>query len=255
VKDLSAPLVYLQGGDTVILDVFKPFYDQGATVIDNHTMGLTAVVTGTVNNKVTGWYTLTYTATDSSGNITTAKRYVRVVDRMRPVITLKGSAVIHLKRFQAFVDPGVTITDNYYTQAQLEPLMVTTSTIVTHKEGLYEICYSVKDPSDNQSAEVCRLVSVDAADPNAIDNLSLEDMVNVYPNPNNGLFNIALTADGSNMSIEIYNAHGALVQVIDNGILQSKTYTVDLGTEAPGIYFVRIVSELGTVTKKVSYNK
>jgi hypothetical protein len=54
--------------------------DAGATVTDNSLEVLTLTVTGTVDTTTIGTYEITYSATDSSGNITLVVRFVNVVE-------------------------------------------------------------------------------------------------------------------------------------------------------------------------------
>lgn len=57
------------------------FTDPGATATDSVDGDLTSkiVETGSVNNATAGLYTLTYSATDSAGNIGTVSRVVTVI--------------------------------------------------------------------------------------------------------------------------------------------------------------------------------
>ena len=56
------------------------FTDPGATAIDDTDGDLTAniVVTGVVDTATAGLYTLTYTATDTAGNVGSVSRVVTV---------------------------------------------------------------------------------------------------------------------------------------------------------------------------------
>ena len=52
------------------------------------------VTTGTVDSDTVGEYTLTYTATDASGNAGTATRTVNVTDTVAPVFTSSSTFVV-----------------------------------------------------------------------------------------------------------------------------------------------------------------
>lgn len=252
VVDLTAPVITLLGGDTVILDVFTPYSEPGSVVSDNHTKGLTAVVTGTVNVNVTGDYPLTYTATDSSNNFSTVNRLVRVLDREKPVITLKGSNIVSIRRWSVYTDAGVIISDNYYSDSLLQTVKTFSSNVDANVEGLYQVCYNVTDPSNNKAVEVCRLVEVTGA--NSVGEISLEESVTIYPNPNNGVFNIGANTD-KKVKIDIYNAFGSLVKQLDHTAAISNIYVVDLSNDAAGIYFVRITSGNRSITKRIVYQR
>jgi hypothetical protein len=86
VVDNTAPVVTITSAtDTLAQDY--TWTDVGATV----DTGESVVVSGTVDTSIPGTYTITYTATDASGNIGTATRTVTVIAR---IITLNytGSA-------------------------------------------------------------------------------------------------------------------------------------------------------------------
>ena len=73
----------------------------------------------------------------------------------------------------------------------------------------------------------------------AVDNILLEDdAIILYPNPNNGAFEI--TGLLSDYTIEIVNAYGTTFQSIDN---QGSSATVDISSLPDSTYFVRIQNE------------
>ena len=79
VVDQTNPVITLNLGiDTITLD--NTWTDAGATVTDNSGEVLTLTVTGTVDTTTAGTYEITYSATDSSGNITSIVRYVNIVE-------------------------------------------------------------------------------------------------------------------------------------------------------------------------------
>ncbi|MCX8677704.1 MULTISPECIES: leucine-rich repeat protein [unclassified Apibacter] len=81
--------------------------------------------------------------------------------------------------------------------------------------------------------------------------LTTEPQINVYPNPNNGLFSINL-GNISEGSIEISNING--------GIIYSKKFNgineiyVDIQTQPSGIYIVNVISNQTVITKKIIKN-
>ena len=79
VIDETAPVLRLNSGiDTIILGT--EWIDAGVTIVDNSNEILTATVVSNVNIDMVGEYTVTYTATDSSGNTSTIVRYVNVIE-------------------------------------------------------------------------------------------------------------------------------------------------------------------------------
>lgn len=80
VKDTTAPVISLVGEERAIISFGSEYVDAGYTATDDADGDITAsvVVEGTVDTRVFGEYTLTYTAKDSSGNIATIQRIVVV---------------------------------------------------------------------------------------------------------------------------------------------------------------------------------
>lgn len=80
VTDRIAPELTLNGEESVIIFVGDSYEDAGCTALDNCDGDLTQLleVSSTVNLWWPGDYTVTYTATDSSGNTATATRSVTV---------------------------------------------------------------------------------------------------------------------------------------------------------------------------------
>jgi hypothetical protein len=75
--------------------------------------------------------------------------------------------------------------------------------------------------------------------------------VAIYPNPAVGSFNVALTESfGSEVSIVVMNMNGATVKSIstlNNGLVNIDTHDLN-----EGIYVVRVQSEGGLATQKIS---
>jgi hypothetical protein len=70
---------------------------------------------------------------------------------------------------------------------------------------------------------------------------SLEKEFQVYPNPTTGIFRV--NGDGI-IKVEVLNLAGNL-------IYEGKSSSIDITGQPEGIYYVRIISEKGMVTKKV----
>jgi len=79
VADQTAPVIELNlGVDTV--KVGTQWTDTGVSVSDNSLESITPVVSGIVDIYTASTYEITYSATDSSGNISTIIRYVTVIE-------------------------------------------------------------------------------------------------------------------------------------------------------------------------------
>jgi hypothetical protein len=88
VQDLVNPTITLNGAATVQHAAFTLYTDLGAVATDN--CSATLATTGVVNANIPATYTLTYTATDASGNSTTATRTIIVQDVIAPIVKTKN---------------------------------------------------------------------------------------------------------------------------------------------------------------------
>ena len=101
----------------------------------------TITVSGTVDTNTPGTYTITYTATDASGNVGTATRTVTVnPDTTAPVITVTSGTDA--------VAQGATWTDAGATADGGETVTVS-GTVDTNTVGIYTITYTATDPAGN----------------------------------------------------------------------------------------------------------
>lgn len=77
----------------------------------------------------------------------------------------------------------------------------------------------------------------------AIDGTALFD-IGLYPNPTNGVINLALPDSMNPLSISVFNVQGSLVT-------QSTTSTIDLSLLQTGMYFTKVITNKGSQTIKV----
>jgi hypothetical protein len=93
VVDTVSPVVTVTGDNPATVELGTAYSDAGATATD--ASGAVEVVTsGTVDINTVGAYTLTYTATDPSGNAGTATRTVNVTDTTAPVFTSSSTFTV-----------------------------------------------------------------------------------------------------------------------------------------------------------------
>lgn len=80
--DHEAPVITLKGDNPVIVEQGDPYVEPGATATDNIDGDLTdqIEISGDVDTSKIGTYTVTYTVSDSVGNVTTVERTVNVVE-------------------------------------------------------------------------------------------------------------------------------------------------------------------------------
>lgn len=109
VQDLVDPIVTLTGAPTVNVDCGDNYSDAGATANDACSGVLTPVVSGSVNTTAPGDYTITYTATDASGNDASVSRTVTVLNNCPAIIITPTTATsVTLEAGQGPVTFGIT---------------------------------------------------------------------------------------------------------------------------------------------------
>jgi len=92
--DTTPPVITLNGGDPMTVEAGTAFVDPGATAVDAFAGSVPVTTSGSVNTSALGTYTLTYSASDPSGNTATATRTVRVVDTRPPAIVVSVSPAV-----------------------------------------------------------------------------------------------------------------------------------------------------------------
>lgn len=78
VVDTTKPVITVNGANPMLVYLNSTFTDPGATATDGCAGPVPVSASGSVNTAVIGLYTITYTATDPSGNTQTATRTVQV---------------------------------------------------------------------------------------------------------------------------------------------------------------------------------
>jgi PKD repeat protein len=100
----------------------------------------------------------------------------------------------------------------------------------------FDICLAVINSAGCISEE-CRKVKIDLV---GLDDLNAQDIFNVYPNPNAGVFNVTVNDPESNVNIVIMDATGKTIKTIDADA--SGKYQVDISDVAAGVYMVQVIN-------------
>ena len=163
--DNTPPDITLIGDDPYTIQAGTAYRDPGYSCADDTDDDkdlLLRLDDSELDVNAPGDYTITYTCTDSSGNIGTATRTVIVVGAYNapPVITINGSSELTIQAGSAYEDAGATCTDE--TDGPLQ--VTTTGTANTDTPGTYHITYACTDSSGNESTAT-RQVRVVAVGP------------------------------------------------------------------------------------------
>ncbi|WP_199922496.1 DUF5011 domain-containing protein [Pseudoalteromonas piratica] len=212
VVDTTPPTIILDGDAEITLEGGSSYEELGASANDNHDGDIDVIVSGTVNTMMVGTYTLTYSASDKTGNTATSTRTVSVVDTTPPTITLNGDAEITLEGGSAYEELGANANDKLDGDIDV----VVSGTVDTMTVRTYILTYTASDKAGN-TATATRVVSV-------VD-----------------------STDGSGVAIEDFNEISSFVGIIENKLFllsEDKTiiYYIDLSTNL--IYQMLDSSEL-----------
>jgi PKD repeat protein len=95
------------------------------------------------------------------------------------------------------------------------------------------------------STTKCASLTLDLSSAEAMNNA-----VTVYPNPNDGIFNISLAAEISTaMTVNVYNVLGELVKTV---VVDGTTTSVDMTDFASGVYTVKVIAGNQIASKKIT---
>ncbi|MDB4503920.1 leucine-rich repeat protein, partial [Akkermansiaceae bacterium] len=202
VVDTTAPVITLSGSAITTVEAGFPYNDAGATAD-----GQEAVTsTGIVDINTVGNYSITYTATDASGNVGTATRTVIVEDTISPVITVTtGNDTV--ERGSSWTNAGATTT---------EGSISFTGSVNTDAVGTYTITYSATDSSNNTTTATRTVTVVSSGGED-----SFGDVV-VYPNNSTQLIGQVtiegeVAESGDVVAIYVGNELRGKQEVITNG--------------------------------------
>ncbi|WP_245768668.1 immunoglobulin-like domain-containing protein [Stigmatella aurantiaca] len=161
VNDTLKPVVTVNGPATLAVECGDDgFNDPGATADDACAGTLPAVPSNTVNPNVPGAVTITYSATDPSGNVGVGNtgRTVTVEDTLAPELALVGPANQPLECGTPYNDPGATANDQC--AGDLTGAIQATGNINNKQLGAQTVTYTVQDPGGRTAAPVSRTVTV-----------------------------------------------------------------------------------------------
>jgi PKD repeat protein len=248
VVDRTPPSVTLTG-DTVTIDVntLSQVPEPGYSLSDNYYPVSSLIINinySQVKLDIIGQYALRYYISDSSGNTDSSSvRIYKVVDRIPPVITLKGMPVITWPRWKPYIDPGNTVTDNYYTGLVCIP---DTSSLDVNIVGLFPVKFNITDPSGNKAQEVVRYISI-YWDP-GIDDLSVKRKIKIYPNPGTGKFMVDLeNIPDDKLRVQVIDLQGKMI-FSEAKVKNSAEMELDLESIDAGSYILQIYGDSGVGT-------
>ena len=152
VTDSVFPEIILAGDPSMLTPFGETYQEEGFTAKDNYDGDITARV---IRHETADL--VTYTVTDTAGNMTTVTRQIRYGDSIPPEMILKGEQHVVIKAGESYIDPGCTAKDNM--DGNLTSGIIPEGTIDFYMPGTYELTYTVTDASGNEGM-IVRTVEV-----------------------------------------------------------------------------------------------
>ena len=247
--DETPPVITLLGDNPFEMDVFTEYKDPGATALDNIDGDVTSLIAIEVKVDTfrVGEYKVYYTAYDNSGNASaTVERDVHVLDRVAPVITLRGPANITIIQGKdTYTEDSADVDDNYYDDVDL---IIAGDVVNENVVGTYVITYDATDRSGNTATQVTRTVVVEKDD--AIGEIPGLNNFSIYPTPATDLvylsFDVNKDIEGS---FRIVDALGHEIYTRDVSITGETKFEVSVSDLPGGVYFVELTSDDYTTAK------
>jgi endo-1,3(4)-beta-glucanase len=157
--DTTPPVITLVGDSTISHEQGTTFSEPGATASDAVDGTVSVTISGSVG-AAAGSYTLTYSASDSSGNTASTNRTVNVADTTPPLITLVGDSTINHEQGTTYNEPGATAND-----VVDGAVNVTISGSVGAAAGSYTLTYSATDSVGNTASTNRTVIVADTQAP------------------------------------------------------------------------------------------
>ena len=168
VNDTQPPVITLNGGNPLFLELGGAFNDPGASATDVCAGSLSVSVSGSVNPNVTGTNVLIYLADDGNGNTSTAVRNVVVRDTTPPVISWSfTNLVLAADTNCSAAMPDVTGTNFILATDLSGALTISQSPPSTSSLplGTNQVVITVMDASTNQAFSTNTIIVTDQIPP------------------------------------------------------------------------------------------
>ena len=161
VIDTTAPEIILNGKSEITVEAGDKYEEIGAEAKDIVDGKVEVKISGEVDTKKVGEYTITYSAADSSGNKAIAIRKVKVADTTRPIIIFNGEKEITIEAKSKYVEPGAIGKDTFDGKVEVS----ISGVVDTGKVGEYIISYRTSDKAGNKASAIRTVKVVDTKAP------------------------------------------------------------------------------------------
>lgn len=136
-----------------IININEPYKELGAKIIIDGVDKSEEIKidTNDLNTKKTGTYHVIYTYTINMNQIKTLYRTITVVDNEAPMLKLLGENIYTMLVNETYKEPGVLVSDN--SNEELLDKVEIENNINTRIPGTYQVKYTVKDSSGNETTK------------------------------------------------------------------------------------------------------
>ncbi|WP_432412851.1 DUF7619 domain-containing protein [Rasiella sp. SM2506] len=248
ISDLIPPLascmdieVFLDENGMVSINASQ--IDDGS--VDNVEIGSLEVFPNTFTCVEIGTNQVTLIVTDTSGLESTCTAIVTIVDELMPIVTCDTDFVEQIELGATFEVP------NYYNEGIVTafdnctlPLTDVSQNPVPGTQldpGQYIISTTVTDASGNDNNCTFNLTIETVL---SISEVVLESIVLLIPNPVSDTLTISIASNFNFIKAEVYSISG-------QKLMETLATQVDMSDLSTGIYFVTVVTESGSITKKI----
>ena len=165
VVDITSPDLTLTSPNPQQIEVHTSYLEPGYMSIDDHDGDVTGAVTvqSNVNMGIIGDYLRTYTSVDSSGNISSETRIVKVRDTTIPNLILIGPTTLMLEVGSLYSETGYSSIDNY--DGNISGNVQINTNLDIHTLGTYSMNYTSTDSSGNTVVKSRTIHVVDTTPP------------------------------------------------------------------------------------------
>jgi len=247
--DVDAPVITLNGADTVIVAKDSVFTDPGASAFDCVDGVVTVFNSSTVQTAVPGYYTVTYTAKDSAGNIDTAVRVVLVA--AKPIALFSAAKFAGNK--YVFRD-----TSLYFPTSRLWSFGDGTGSTLQNPPaktyaaaGNKTICLTVSNSFGQDS--ICKTIEMFLS----IKEAEIASSIAVFPTSGNGNLNLTIGSPVNEvLNITVLDIRGAVVSTTEKLAANTTNKSLNYTNLESGAYQLKIGNDkLGYAVKPFIINK
>jgi hypothetical protein len=193
----------------------------------------------------TGTHSITYTYTNMYGCANSETQSVNV--HANPVVDLGPDTTICINHV-IVLDAGSGFAS--YLWSTGETTQTITVDAANYTAGWHYFDVTVTNANNCEASDRIRVIMLPCT---GIEEAGEAQLVDVYPNPSNGQFNLRIINGESQYDMSVYNDLGQLIlrEVIETGSQAIFNHEVNMLSQPTGLYMIRLTSEHRTQVLKV----